>query len=128
MACICTDTSTCLSSSQTPAFNRRKIGKYADWQRFGIDIVKEMRRRGGAKYPIMYRIDLSLALNETYGEEGMSVSALKKFKNGRTVEQTLDYMVNLVKAGVDMFDVDLGCYDNWWLPHPRPCPRVASST
>ena len=100
------------------AFNRRKIGKYADWQRFGIDIVKEMRRRGGAKYPIMYRIDLSLALNETYGEEGMSVAALKKFKNGRSVEQTLDYMVNLVKAGVDMFDVDLGCYDNWWLPHP----------
>ena len=27
-------------------------------------------------------------------------------------------MENLVKAGVDMFDVDLGCYDNWWLPHP----------
>ena len=32
--------------------------------------------------------------------------------------QTLDYMVNLVEAGVDLFDVDLGCYDNWWLPHP----------
>ena len=107
-----------LEQLTNPAFNRRKFGKYADWQRFGIDIVKEMRRRGGAKYPIMYRIDLSLALNETYGEEGMSVSALKKFKNGRTVEQTLDYMVNLVKAGVDLFDVDLGCYDNWWLPHP----------
>jgi 2-enoate reductase len=27
-------------------------------------------------------------------------------------------MKNLVEAGVDMFDVDLGCYDNWWLPHP----------
>ena len=107
-----------LEQLTNPAFNRRKLGRYADWQRFGIDIVKEMRRRGGAKYPIMYRIDLSLALNETYGEEGMSEKALKKFKNGRTVEQTLDYMVNLVKAGVDMFDVDLGCYDNWWLPHP----------
>ncbi len=107
-----------LEQLTNPAFNRRKIGKYADWQRFGIDIVKEMRRRGGPKYPIMYRIDLSLALNETYGEKGMDIPALKKFKNGRTVEQTLDYMVNLVKAGVDMFDVDLGCYDNWWLPHP----------
>ena len=48
----------------------------------------------------------------------MNEKALRKFKNGRSVEQTLDYMVNLVKAGVDMFDVDLGCYDNWWLPHP----------
>ena len=107
-----------LEQLTNPAFNRRKLGRYADWQRFGIDIVRAMRRRGGDRYPIMYRIDLSLALNETYGEEGMREKALKKFKNGRSVEQTLDYMTQLVKAGVDMFDVDLGCYDNWWLPHP----------
>ncbi len=46
------------------------------------------------------------------------VKSLRKFKNERTTEQTLDYMASLVRAGVDMFDVDLGCYDNWWLPHP----------
>lgn len=107
-----------LEQLTNPAFNRRRLGRYADWQRFGIDIVREIRRRCGDAYPIMYRIDLSLALNETYGEEGMSISALKKFKNGRTIQQTLEYMANLTRAGVDMFDVDLGCYDNWWLPHP----------
>lgn len=107
-----------LEQMTNPAFNRRKLGRYADWQRTGIDLIREIRRRTGDDYPIMYRIDLSLALNETYGEKGMSISALKKFKNGRSVEQTLDYMKNLVQAGVDMFDVDLGCYDNWWLPHP----------
>jgi 2-enoate reductase len=101
-----------------PAFNRRKLGRYSDWQMFGLDMVREIRRRGGPSYPIMYRIDLSLALNETYGEDGMSIPALKKFKNGRSVEDTLEYMEHLVEAGVDMFDVDLGCYDNWWLPHP----------
>ena len=100
------------------AFNRRKLGKYADWQRFGISMVEEIRRRAGPYYPIMYRIDLSLALNETYGEEGMREKALRKFTNGRSIAETLDYMENLVKAGVDVFDVDLGCYDNWWLPHP----------
>ncbi|MDR1059225.1 MAG: NAD(P)/FAD-dependent oxidoreductase [Treponema sp.] len=100
------------------AFNRRKTGKYADWQRFGVDMVKEIRERAGPHFPVMYRIDLSLALNETYGEEGMKEPALKKFTNGRTIAETLDYMENLVKAGVDIFDVDLGCYDNWWLPHP----------
>jgi 2-enoate reductase len=100
------------------AFNRRVIGKYADWQRFGVEMVKDIRRRTGPNYPIMYRIDLSLALNETYGAEGMKEPALKKFKNGRGIAETLDYMENLVKAGVDIFDVDLGCYDNWWLPHP----------
>ena len=106
-----------LEQLTNPAFNRRKMGRYSNWQQFGIDIVAELRRRTGPDYPIMYRIDLSLALNETYGET-MNEKALRKFKNGRSVQDTLDYMENLVKAGVDIFDVDLGCYDNWWLPHP----------
>ncbi len=101
-----------------PAFNRRKLGKYSDWQRFGVDMIKKIRERTGPNFPIMYRIDLSLALNETYGDRMDGVSSLKKFKNGRSIQDTLEYMANLVKAGVDMFDVDLGCYDNWWLPHP----------
>ena len=107
-----------LEQMTNPAFNRRKLGKYADYQRFGIDMVKEIRSRVGANYPIMYRIDLSLALNETYGEAMDEVKSLKKFKNGRSVAETLSYMEELVKAGVDVFDVDIGCYDNWWLPHP----------
>ena len=108
-----------LEQMTNKAFNHRKLGKYRDWQRFGIDMIKEIRDRVGPNYPIMYRIDLSLALNETYGEEGMgSVKSLKKFRNGRSIAETLEYMENLVKAGVDLFDVDIGCYDNWWLPHP----------
>lgn len=100
------------------AFNHRVFGKYADWQRFGIDMVKEIRKRVGPAYPIMYRIDLSLALNETYGRRMDEVKSLRHFKNGRSVAETLGYMDNLVRAGVDIFDVDIGCYDNWWLPHP----------
>ncbi len=107
-----------LEQMTNPAFNRRKIGKYADYERFGIDMIKEIRRRVGDNYPIMYRIDLSLALNETYKEKMDEIPSLKKFKNGRSIADTLRYMKNLVEAGVDMFDVDLGCYDNWWLPHP----------
>lgn len=107
-----------LEQLTNPAFNRRKLGKYADTQAFGIDVIKEIRKRVGPNYPIMYRIDLSLALNETYGDKMNQVPSLKKFRDGRSIQDTLNYMENLVKAGVDMFDVDLGCYDNWWLPHP----------
>jgi len=64
------------------------------------------------------RIDLTAALHETYGERMATVGSLKRFTGERTVAMTLAYMANLVRAGVDMFDVDLGCYDNWWLPHP----------
>jgi 2-enoate reductase len=99
-----------------PAFNRRKLGRYADWQRFGIEMIEAIRARCGNDFPIMYRIDLSLALNETFGER-MDGTHMKKFKNGRTIAQSLDYLKNLVKAGVDLIDADLGCYDNWWLCH-----------
>jgi 2-enoate reductase len=107
-----------LEQMTNPAFNRRKLGKFSDWKAFGVEMVKEIRKRTGASYPIMYRIDLSLVLNETYKSKMTEVKSLKKFKNERTVEMTLDYMRDLVAAGVDVFDVDLGCYDNWWLPHP----------
>jgi 2-enoate reductase len=107
-----------LEQMTNPAFNRRKLGAFSDWKAFGVKMVEEIRRRTGDDYPIMYRIDLSLALEETYGTRMDTVSSLKKFRNGRTPDQTLEYMEALVKAGVDLFDVDLGCYDNWWLPHP----------
>lgn len=107
-----------LEQVTNPAFNRRKLGKYANYETFGIEMIKEIRKRVGNDYPIMYRIDLSLALNATYGEKMNKVSSLKKFRNERTIEQSLEYMRKLVLAGVDMFDVDLGCYDNFWLPHP----------
>ena len=107
-----------LEQMTNTAFNRRRLGRYADWQRFGLDCVHEIRRRTGPAFPVMYRIDLSLALNETYGETMLSTSSLRKFTGGRTIAETLGYMENLVTAGVDIFDVDLGCYDNWWLPHP----------
>jgi len=107
-----------LEQLTNPAFNRRSVGRYADWQAFGLDLVREIRRRCGDRYPIMYRIDLSLALNETYGSRMNTEKSLKKFRHERKIAETLDYMRNLVQAGVDLFDVDLGCYDNWWLPHP----------
>lgn len=107
-----------LEQVTNPAFNHRLLGRYAKYENFGVDMIKEIRRRVGDDYPIMYRIDLTLALEETYKERMDTTSPLKKFKGGRTIEQTLEYMKHLVEAGVDMFDVDMGCYDNWWLPHP----------
>lgn len=101
-----------------PAFHKRKVGKYRDWQTFGIEMIKEIRKRVGNHFPILFRIDLSLALNETYGKKMKTQKPLKLFKNERTISQTLEYLENLVAAGVDAFDLDLGCYDNWWLPHP----------
>ncbi|MCC6719247.1 MAG: FAD-dependent oxidoreductase, partial [Acetobacteraceae bacterium] len=115
-----------LEQFANPAFNRRRFGRYADWQAFGLDIVREIRRRCGPAYPIMYRIDLSLALRETYGDRMDTDPVLRRFHCERSVAMSLAYIRNLVAAGVDMIDVDLGCYENWWLPHP-PGPMPAGA-
>jgi 2-enoate reductase len=107
-----------LEQFANPAFNRRKLGRFADWDAFGIELVKEIRRRCGERTPIWYRVDLSLALWECYGDRMDNVKPLSRFRNERTADMTLEYIRRLIEAGVDMFDVDLGCYDNWWLPHP----------
>ncbi len=100
------------------AFNHRKLGRYSNYMQFGIDMIEKIREHCGKDYPIMYRIDLSLALNSTYGDKLNKVKELKKFKDERSIEDTLAYMKKLVEAGVDAFDIDIGCYENWWLPHP----------
>ena len=100
-----------LEQMTNTAFNRRKIGRYSDWQRFGIDVVEEMRERVGPRYPIMYRIDLSLALNETYGDDMDNFKSLRKFKDGRTISETLHYMENLVKA---LADHDVSSTVSWF--------------
>ncbi|MGD8626004.1 MAG: FAD-dependent oxidoreductase, partial [Anaerolineae bacterium] len=107
-----------LEQFANPAFNRRKWGRYAHPHTLGLEMVREIRRRCGPDYAIMYRIDLSLALAETYGPRLDEVKPLKNFAAERSVDGTLAYMRRLVEAGVDLFDVDLGCYENWWLPHP----------
>ena len=117
-----------LDQMTNPAFNRRTLGAFSDWRAFGIEMVHEIRRRCGPDYPVMYRIDLSLALNESYGERLTSEPDLRKYAHERTVDETLAYMRSLAGAGVDMFDVDIGGYENWWLPHPPgpmpPAPYV----
>ena len=107
-----------LEQFANPALNRRPFGPFSDPEALGLALVREIRRRCGPHLPIMYRIDLSLALAEVYRERMDRVKSLRRFRGERGVEATLAYMRHLVEAGVDLFDVDLGCYDNWWLPHP----------
>lgn len=96
-------------------WNRRKLGRYKNKFQFAIDVVREIKKRCGEDFPIIYRIDLTQALKESYGEEIFR----KKFRGmERTIEEGIEFCKVLVEAGVDAFDVDKGCYDNWFWPHP----------
>ena len=96
-------------------WNRRKLGRYSNLHQFAIDVVKEIKRRCGEDFPIIYRIDLTQGLRDSYGDEVFK----KRFKNmERSIEDGLKLCKELAYAGVDAFDVDKGCYDNWFYPHP----------
>ncbi|WP_406659805.1 FAD-dependent oxidoreductase [Methanolobus sp. ZRKC3] len=96
-------------------WNRRKLGRYRNKFQFGIDVVREIKRRCGEDYPIMYRLDLTQALQESYGDKIFQ----KRFRGKeRSIEEGLQFCKVLYEAGVDAFDVDKGCYDNWFWPHP----------
>ena len=96
-------------------WNRRKFGRYSNLHQFAIDVVKEIKHRCGDDFPIIYRIDLTQGLRESYGDEIFK----KRFKNmERSIEDGLKLCKELAQAGVDAFDVDKGCYDNWFYPHP----------
>ena len=96
-------------------WNRRKFGRYSNLHQFAIDVVKEIKHRCGDDFPIIYRIDLTQGLRESYGDEIFK----KRFKNmERCIEDGLKLCKELAQAGVDAFDVDKGCYDNWFYPHP----------
>ncbi|HEY8344749.1 MAG TPA: FAD-dependent oxidoreductase [Bacillota bacterium] len=96
-------------------WNRRKFGRYRNKSQFAVDVVREIKRLCGEDFPIIYRVDLTQALRESYGEEVFA----KRFRGmERTIEEGLEFCRVLAEAGVDAFDVDKGCYDNWFWPHP----------
>ncbi|HEY8391991.1 MAG TPA: FAD-dependent oxidoreductase [Capillibacterium sp.] len=96
-------------------WNRRKIGRYRNKFQFAVDVVREIKKICGEDFPIIYRVDLTQGLRESYGEEIFK----RRFRGAeRTIEEGLEFCRVLAEAGVDAFDVDKGCYDNWFWPHP----------
>lgn len=116
--CLCGTAGTVLDKMSSKAWNRKLLGKYSDPCRFGTALVEQIRQRSNAQLPILYRIVLSHAVNESYGEAVSEQKELKAASRQRRIADTLDYMEKLVSAGVDMFEVGLGCAETPWLLSP----------
>lgn len=96
-------------------WNRRKLGRYRNRFQFALDVVSEIKSICGQDFPIIYRLDLTQALQASYGDKIFKT----RFRGmERTVEEGLEFCCELARAGVEGFDVDKGCYDNWFYPHP----------
>jgi 2-enoate reductase len=89
----------------TSALWNKRTDKYggdlAGRMHFVLSIVRAIREKAGADFPIIYR----------YGVE-------HKIPGGRTVQEGIEIARMLEKAGVAALHVDAGCFDNWYWPHP----------
>jgi len=89
---------------QTALWNMRTDkygGNIENRLRFTMEVIAAIKRGAGTDFPIIYRFGL------THYLEG-----------GREIAEGLEIARRLEAAGVDAFDVDAGCYETWYWPHP----------
>ena len=87
-------------------------GSLENRMRFSKEIIEAIKRGAGNDFPVIYRYGL------THGIEG-----------GRTEEEGLEMAKLLEAYGVDALDIDSGCYETNYLPHPPstiPCGSFAN--
>ena len=89
-----------LDQFMTPLWNRRddEYGpqSFENKMRFVTEVYRACRTAVGPDYPIAFRMVIE-----------------HKLPGGRTKEESAEIIRYLDNLGVDAFDVDLGCYDNY---------------
>lgn len=68
---------------------------------FPLEIIDSINQATGGKLPIIFRVGIE-----------------HRIPGGRTRDEGLELLRIVEKAGVAAVDVDAGCYDNWYWPHP----------
>jgi 2-enoate reductase len=68
---------------------------------FPLEIIESINRATSGKLPIIFRVGIE-----------------HRIPGGRTLEEGLELLGILEESGVAAVDVDAGCYDNWYWPHP----------
>lgn len=68
---------------------------------FPLEIIDSINEATGGRLPIIFRVGIE-----------------HRIPGGRTRDEGLELLTVLEEAGVAAVDVDAGCYDNWYWPHP----------
>ena len=93
-----------LDQFKTALWNKRTDrygGNLENRLRFPLEVIEAVKRGAGADFPVIYRFGLKHYLD-----------------GGREIEEGLEIARRLEAAGVDALDVDAGCYETWYWPHP----------
>ncbi len=90
-------------------------GSLENRARLACELVQEIKKKCGADYPVSVRLSL------TSHAKGFNDGALpgEEYEDvGRTLEETIEMAKLLEKVGVDLWNVDSGCYDALYYCHP----------
>ncbi len=94
----------------TPLYNKRSDeygGDIEGRMRFAKEIIAAMRSRVGDKFPLCFRYS---------GEH--------KIEGGRTLAESQEIARHLESAGIDILDIDAGCYEvPYWITPPYYMPE-----
>lgn len=99
-----------LDQFTSPLWNKRRDEYGGDLEnrlRFTKELIKAIKRGAGNNFPVIYRYGLSHFI-----------------EGGRSLEEGIEMAVLLESYGADALDIDAGCYENWYIPHPPttiPC-------
>jgi 2-enoate reductase len=93
-----------LDQFKTSLWNKRTDkygGSFEGRLRFPLEVIRAIKKGAGEDFPIVYRFALTHYL-----------------PGGREVEEGLEIARRLEAAGIDALDVDAGCFETWYWPHP----------
>lgn len=99
-------------------FNKRTDeygGSLENRLRFAVETVREIKSTCGDDYPVVLRYSLKSFI-KGLRKGGLPGEAFEE--KGRDIEEGVEAIKILERAGYDAFDVDAGSYDAWYWSHP----------
>ncbi len=99
-------------------FNKRTDkygGSLENRLRFATEIVQEIKKTCGEKYPVIIRFSIKSYI-KALRQGGLPGEKFEEL--GRDVDEALEVAKILQDSGYDAFDADAGTYDSWYWAHP----------
>ncbi len=90
-------------------------GSFENRYRFATDIVKAIKAKCGADFPVSLRYSVESKVKDFCVG---AVPGEKYTEIGRTMEESEKAVKYLQDAGYDMLNADNGTYDSWYWAHP----------
>lgn len=108
------DLSNILGEFASKEFNRRTFGYFSEYQDLSIKIVKNINAQY-SEMNIIYTITIDSFFKKIFKEELRNIKTLNKISCKCEFEQVCEFLINLVKNGVDGFIFKFGAYENSFL-------------